>query len=116
VPRERERDGVAMTASWGHVPPFEASPSTDAIVAAAIELMGVVGGPALRAVETGGLSDACWTSAAGLPTLDGLGPVGGADHGPDEYIDVGSIADRCGMLAGLIAGLGAAGDPRKDAA
>jgi glutamate carboxypeptidase len=115
VPPERERDGVAMSASWGHVPPFEPSAATDALVAAATDLMRALGAPPLRAVETGGVSDACWTSAAGLPTLDGLGPVGGADHGPDEYIDIGSIATRCGLLAGLIADLGAASENRKDA-
>ena len=37
-----------------------------------------------------------------VPTLDGLGPVGGLDHSPDEYVSVPSIAPRTAMLAGLI--------------
>jgi len=34
--------------------------------------------------------------------LDGLGPIGGLDHGPDEYIEVGSIVPRTALLAKLI--------------
>ncbi|GIU97537.1 MAG: peptidase M20 [Actinomycetota bacterium] len=57
----------------------------------------------LRDAATGGASDANTTSAAGTPTLDGLGPVGGDDHSPSEWIDLGSIVPRTALLAGLIA-------------
>lgn len=53
-------------------------------------------------LETGGMSDGCWTSAEGVPTLDGLGPVGGSDHGPDEFVEITSIPDRAGLLAGVL--------------
>lgn len=53
-------------------------------------------------VPTGGISDANYASGFGLPTLDGLGPVGGLDHSPDEYILASSIAPRTALLAGLI--------------
>lgn len=56
-------------------------------------------------VATGGMSDGNWFSERGIATLDGLGPIGGLDHGPDEYMDVTSIPDRTGLLAGLIAAL-----------
>ena len=52
--------------------------------------------------RTGGSSDGCCTAAAGIPTLDGLGPIGGHDHSPDEYIDIESWPARCGLLAGVI--------------
>ena len=52
--------------------------------------------------RTGGSSDGCCTAAAGIPTLDGLGPIGGHDHSPDEYIDLDSWPARCGLLAGVI--------------
>ena len=52
--------------------------------------------------RTGGSSDGCCTAAAGIPTLDGLGPIGGHDHSPDEYIDLESWPARCGLLAGVI--------------
>jgi glutamate carboxypeptidase len=37
-----------------------------------------------------------------VPVLDGLGPVGGLDHSPDEYIEADSIVPRTALVAGLI--------------
>lgn len=59
----------------------------------------------LSDTSTGGASDANTTSAAGVPTLDGLGPIGGDDHGPKEWIDVTSVVPRVGLLAGIISRL-----------
>ena len=56
----------------------------------------------VRDAATGGGSDGNTTAAMGVPTLDGLGPVGGLDHSPDEYVSIPSIAPRTAMLAGLI--------------
>jgi glutamate carboxypeptidase len=55
---------------------------------------------------TGGISDANYASGFGLPTLDGLGPIGDLDHSPDEYIELDSIAPRAALVAGLIAAVG----------
>jgi glutamate carboxypeptidase len=55
---------------------------------------------------TGGASDANTTAAMGLPTLDGLGPIGGDDHSDHEWLDLSSIVPRTTMLAGLIATIG----------
>jgi len=57
-------------------------------------------------VSTGGVSDVCWTAAAGIPTLDGLGPVGDRDHAADEFIEVDSIPTRCGISPGRSASRG----------
>ena len=38
-------------------------------------------------VATGGASDRNTTSAAGCPTLDRLGPIGGGAHAVDEWLD-----------------------------
>jgi glutamate carboxypeptidase len=62
----------------------------------------------LRDAATGGASDANTTSAAGVPTLDGLGPVGGDDHGPREWIDLTSVVPRITLLSGLLSRLDAA--------
>jgi glutamate carboxypeptidase len=62
----------------------------------------------LRDASTGGASDANTTSAAGVPTLDGLGPVGGDDHGPKEWIDLTSVVPRITLLSGLLSRLGEA--------
>ncbi|GBC86262.1 Carboxypeptidase G2 [bacterium HR12] len=61
----------------------------------------------LHDAATGGASDANTTSAAGVPTLDGLGPVGGDDHGPREWIDLESVVPRIALFAGLVSRLGA---------
>lgn len=56
-------------------------------------------------IQTGGASDGNYIAALGTPTLDGMGPVGGHDHSPDEYLELESIVPRTAMLAGLIAAI-----------
>jgi glutamate carboxypeptidase len=56
----------------------------------------------VRDTATGGGSDGNTTAALGIPTLDGLGPVGGGAHSPEEYVLISSIVPRVAMLAGLI--------------
>jgi len=56
----------------------------------------------LGEASTGGMSDANFCAASGVPVLDGLGPIGGDDHSPNEYLEVDSIAPRTALLAGLI--------------
>jgi glutamate carboxypeptidase len=51
---------------------------------------------------TGGAGDANTTSGLGVPTIDGLGPVGGRDHSPDEYLEVASIVPRTALVAALL--------------
>jgi glutamate carboxypeptidase len=34
--------------------------------------------------------------------IDGLGPVGGDDHSPSEWLDVASIVPRTALVAALI--------------
>jgi glutamate carboxypeptidase len=58
---------------------------------------------------TGGASDANTTAGLGVASLDGLGPIGGNDHAPAEYLDADSIVPRTTMLAGLL--LAIAADP-----
>lgn len=60
----------------------------------------------LQEASTGGGSDANRTSAMGVPTLDGLGPIGGDDHSEREWMDVSSVAPRMALLAGLITSIG----------
>ncbi len=102
-----DSSGVELTfEDLGGPPPLERTQHVAALAGAAISLGGALGhrfGEAL----TGGVSDGSWTAEAGLPTLDGLGPVGGLDHGPDEYIETDTIATRCGIVAGLIAAVDA---------
>ncbi|MFN8123285.1 MAG: M20/M25/M40 family metallo-hydrolase [Thermoleophilia bacterium] len=55
----------------------------------------------------GGVSDANHLAGAGLPVLDGLGPLGGGLHGMDEWVDTGSIAHRAAAAAAFLEGLAA---------
>jgi glutamate carboxypeptidase len=52
-----------------------------------------------------GTSDANFFGVAGVPTLDGLGPVGAKDHTPDEYILVPSLKQRTALAALLMVDL-----------
>jgi glutamate carboxypeptidase len=63
-------------------------------------------GLSLEEAATGGASDANVTAAMGVPTLDGLGPVGGDDHSPAEWIQLSSVVPRTAILAALIASVG----------
>jgi glutamate carboxypeptidase len=60
----------------------------------------------LADASTGGASDANTTAGLGVPTLDGLGPIGGNDHSPSEYLEVDSIVPRTTLLAGLLLAVG----------
>jgi glutamate carboxypeptidase len=90
----------------GH-PPMEKSPASTRLVALATTIARELGF-ALTDAATGGASDANTTAALGVPTLDGLGPVGGDDHSVDEWLDLDSVAPRTALLAGLIGRIGEA--------
>lgn len=51
---------------------------------------------------SGGVSDGCWTGAEGVPTLDGLGPVGALDHTEAEWIELETVERRVQLAARLI--------------
>ena len=53
--------------------------------------------------STGGGSDGNFTSALGVPTLDGLGGVGEGAHALHEHIVLAEIPRRTALLAGLLA-------------
>ncbi len=81
--------------------PMEKRAATTALASSAESLASRLGF-ALQDAATGGASDANTTSGMGVPTLDGLGPVGGADHAPGEYTEIGSIVPRTVLLAALL--------------
>ncbi|MBW3612630.1 MAG: M20 family metallopeptidase [Chloroflexi bacterium] len=93
----------------GH-PPMEKSESSGRLVELAVGIAGELGF-GLRDAATGGASDANTTAALGVPTIDGLGPVGGDDHSVDEWLDVTSIVPRTTLLAALLARAGEAVSP-----
>jgi glutamate carboxypeptidase len=57
--------------------------------------------PALREASTGGASDGNFTSALGIPTLDGMGAVGEGAHATHESILIDHLAPRTALLAAM---------------
>lgn len=60
-------------------------------------------GFALDEASTGGASDGNFTSALGIPTLDGMGAVGEGAHASHESVFVEHLAPRTALLAALLA-------------
>ncbi len=85
--------------------PMEKLERSGRLVDHAVLLAADLGFP-LHDAATGGASDANTTAGMGVPTVDGLGPIGGLDHSPGEYLEVASIVPRTVLLAGLIAAIG----------
>jgi glutamate carboxypeptidase len=56
----------------------------------------------LKEGSTGGASDGNLTSALGIPTLDGLGPIGDGAHALGEWVDTESLPQRAALIAELI--------------
>ena len=57
----------------------------------------------LVSASVGGGSDGNFTAGVGVPTLDGLGAVGGGAHADDEHILLAHLLPRTALLAALIA-------------
>jgi glutamate carboxypeptidase len=89
-----------ITLVSGHQP-MEKTAEAARLVALAQSIAGELGF-GLHDAATGGASDANTTAGMGLPTLDGLGPIGGDDHSADEWLDLASIVPRVSLLAALI--------------
>jgi glutamate carboxypeptidase len=82
-------------------PPMPANASA-ALFARAQALAEVLGLRPLSAVEVGGGSDGNYTAGMGVPTLDGLGAVGGGAHADDEHVLVDELPGRTALVAALI--------------
>lgn len=53
-------------------------------------------------VAVGGVSDGNFTAALEIPTLDGLGAVGGGAHAQDEWVDATAMPRQAELLAALM--------------
>jgi glutamate carboxypeptidase len=83
-------------------PPMERTAGTVRLLEAAQRLAKAIGTD-LGESATGGGSDGNFTSALGIPTLDGLGAVGEGAHAAHESIILEQLPRRTALLAGLIA-------------
>lgn len=71
-----------------------------------IEGVGREVGVKIKWAKTGGGSDGNFSAALGIPTIDGLGPVGGGSHSTAEYLEIDTIEPRFNLLKELIRRLG----------
>lgn len=85
-------------------PPMERTPGTVRLLHLAQELARELGMD-LGESSTGGGSDGNFTSALGIPTLDGLGAVGEGAHATNESIVLEEFPKRTAILVGLIASI-----------
>ncbi len=83
-------------------PPMVRTPESLKLAIQAQQIAAMLGF-SVNHVLTGGASDGSYASTYGVPVLDGLGPIGGLDHSPQEYLLASSVAPRAALLAGLIA-------------
>jgi glutamate carboxypeptidase len=92
---------VTMTPRGSGSPPMPRTPAAAALEELAQQAARELGFE-VKGVKTGGGSDAVVVASEGTPVLDGLGPIGGLDHSPDEYIELSSIVPRTALLAKVI--------------
>ncbi|WP_010172602.1 M20 family metallopeptidase [Bacillus coahuilensis] len=82
-------------------PPMEKTKKTQSLIRV-IQEIGDKIGVEIVDTATGGGSDASFTAALGIATVDGLGPIGGNAHSDKEYIEIDSLVERTHLLAMII--------------
>lgn len=83
-------------------PPMERTAGTVKLFQTAQRHAAQIGIP-LEEAATGGGSDGNFTSALGVPTLDGMGAVGEGAHARNESIVVHHLSPRTALLAAMVA-------------
>jgi glutamate carboxypeptidase len=84
-------------------PPMERTPGTVNLFRCAATMAKGLGFQ-LQEAATGGGSDGNFTSALGIPTLDGMGAVGEGAHADRESVLLDALVPRTALLAAMIGG------------
>ncbi len=82
-------------------PPLEQA-STKALYEIFEKTVAKLGIERIECAVVGGASDGNFAAAAGAPTLDGLGAVGGGAHAANEWVQLSSIQPRTEILSAFI--------------
>jgi glutamate carboxypeptidase len=94
--------GTTVTVTGGvERPPMVRTPQIVALFERARTLAEALG-IELTEAGTGGGSDGNFTAALGVPTLDGMGVVGGGAHAADEQVVISSLPERAAVLAAML--------------
>jgi len=113
---DRLQEGVARAATEAAVagtrvdvarvsfrPPLERTDASAALAAEVGACQAECGLGSGEAPLAGGGSDASTTGAAGVPSVDGLGPRGAGFHTPEEQVDLGSLVPKAAALVRFLA-------------
>ena len=94
--------GTTVTVS--REPAFPPLPDNLATMALAARAQAIYRGlgKKLETGGNGGASESALAAEAGVPALDGLGPVGGGFHSDREYLDLNSVTPRLYLLTRLL--------------
>lgn len=97
------RAGTRLTIEGGFErPPMERGPNVVEFFSRASRVASALGRE-LGEGSAGGGSDGNFTAALGVPTLDGLGPVGDGAHAAHEHVEIAALPWRAALVAGLLA-------------
>ncbi len=88
--------------SWLKRPPYERSAASAGLLAQAQRAAALAGFELAEAPMTGGASDGNFTSAMGIPTLDGLGVAGDGAHSLHEHFLLSSLEPRLAFWTHLL--------------
>jgi glutamate carboxypeptidase len=100
-----------VTISGGEgFPPLPNNPATDKLAARAQRIYAGIG-RTLATGGNGGASESALAADAGVPALDGLGPVGGGFHSDQEFLELETVTPRLYLLTMLLIDLGMSHPP-----
>lgn len=99
--RIRDRHCVLKVEGGLNRPPMERTRGTVALFKRAATLAATMGFD-LQEAATGGGSDGNFTSALGIPTLDGMGAVGEGAHATHESVMLKDLMPRTALLAAMM--------------
>lgn len=94
-------EGVEIFVEGGITRPPMTPESSRALFARAQECARKIGF-SLESASVGGGSDGSFTAALNIPTLDGLGAVGGGAHALTEFVSIPFIPKRAALFAELL--------------
>ena len=83
-------------------PPMEKRPETLALFDKLLAVCDKYQLGTLTPMEAGGGSDSCYTQAAGVTSICGMGASGGKQHTPNEFLNVSSVPLRAKILTAFL--------------
>jgi glutamate carboxypeptidase len=106
LPTHPHVSGVRLSVSGGiDRPPMEADARTLQLWKQ-VEDQAAKMGRKIDFISTGGCSDGNFSSALGIPTIDGMGIVGANAHRQDEYVELDSIVPQIDLIASVCRAIG----------